>query len=466
MSASDAPFSHTDEGTPESVWWSCPQWDGVRVLDRAATAKTFTKVIVAAAHPDDETLGIGGLVTDLAGLGVPVTVLVATAGERSQPGLDEAARTLLGTRRRREVEQALSGLAPRAHLTHLGLPDTELRHHGAELAHEIAHRADHDSLILAPWTDDGHQDHDALGAAATVAAAVAGSVVAFYPIWLWHWSTPSQLPWESLVASETSLVGCWRKRAALESFQSQHTALVDGSGRAPQLPILGPTAMARGRRMVETLIDPQQRLPTLSQGVRADQHAARAAEFDRMYDGGSDPWGNGSSFYEERRRNLVLAMLGARRYRRVLELGCADGYLTSALAGRADEVVALDTSARAVAAARATTPSAHVEQGNVPDDIPAGRFDLIVLSEVGYFLTPTELIQTVRRADAALAPGGELVLCHWQHPTKNVPLDGPLVHDQTRSVLGRPPRARHREEDLCIEVWGEAPSIAASEGRV
>ncbi|MGB3593389.1 MAG: PIG-L family deacetylase, partial [Ornithinimicrobium sp.] len=95
MSASDAPFSHTDEGTPESVWWSCPQWDGVRVLDRAATAKTFTKVIVAAAHPDDETLGIGGLVTDLAGLGVPVTVLVATAGERSQPGLDEAARTLL-----------------------------------------------------------------------------------------------------------------------------------------------------------------------------------------------------------------------------------------------------------------------------------------------------------------------------------------------------------------------------------
>ncbi len=460
------PFSHRDEGTPESRWWSSPRWDDVRVLDLAATVKTFTKIIVAAAHPDDETLGVGGLITDLAGLGAPITVLEATSGERSHPGLDHAARAVLGTRRRREVEQALSGLAPKARITHLGLPDTGLSRHGAELAHHLVCRADEHSLILAPWTDDGHDDHDALGAAASVAAALAGSVVAYYPIWLWHWSTPRQLPWESLVASETSLVGCWRKRGALESFRSQYMAPVDGPEAESSLPILGPTAMARGRRLVETLIDPQRRLPTMPQGARAQHHAARAAEFDRMYDGGSDPWGNGSSFYEERRRNLLLAMLGAPRYRRVLELGCADGYLTSALAGRADEVVALDTSERAVAAARRATPSAHVSHGNVPDDIPAGRFDLIVLSEVGYFLTPTELIQTVRRAEAALTPGGELVLCHWQHPTNNVPLDGLLVHDQARSVLGRPPRASHLDEDLCIEVWGEAPSVAASEGRV
>ncbi len=185
-----------------------------------------------------------------------------------------------------------------------------------------------------------------------------------------------------------------------------------------------------------------------------------------MYDAGSDPWGNACSFYEERRRALLLAMLGARRYPRVLELGCADGYLTTALADRADELLALDTSERAVVAARLATPTALIRQGSVPDDIPQGRFDLIVLSEVGYFLTPIELIQTLRRADAALAPGGELVLCHWQHPTNHLPLDGILVHEQALSVLGRPPRARHIDADLCIEVWGEAPSLAASEGRI
>ncbi|MGC1209125.1 MAG: bifunctional PIG-L family deacetylase/class I SAM-dependent methyltransferase [Ornithinimicrobium sp.] len=466
MNTSTVQFTHTEEGTPEPVWWAARQWDDVPILDAPAMATTFSHVVVAAAHPDDETLGLGGLVTDMGILGIPISVLVATAGERSHADLDDADRSLLGTRRRREVEHALSGLAPEASLTHLGMPDTRLESHATELAQEIAGRVDARSLILAPWTHDGHSDHDALGSAAALAATLSGAAVAFYPIWLWHWGNPQTAPWASMIAYEASLVGAWRKRAALGGYASQSTPASEHGGIGTQAPILGSTAMARGCRLVETLIDPREQLPRLSRRVPADRRAERVATFDSMYDAGADPWGNTTSFYEERRRALVLAMLGARRYNRALELGCADGYLTTALADRTDQLLALDTSQRAVEAARLATAGARIERGDVPRDIPQGPFDLIVVSEVGYFLTPIELIQTVRRAEAALTPDGELVLCHWQHPTNHVPLDGFLVHEQARSVISRPLRARHIDDDLCIEVWGPALSVAELEGRL
>lgn len=465
MSSSTARFTHAQEGTSESIWWSAPQWDDVPVLDVPATAARFSGVVVAAAHPDDETLGVGGLLTDLATLGLPITVLVATSGERSQPGLGESARARLGARRRREVERAVGGLAPRAHLAHLGLPDAGLSQHEDDLIHEIASRTDEHTLILAPWTDDGHTDHDALGRAAVRATELTGGVVAHFPIWLWQWSDPVSVPWPLMVLAETSLVGCWRKRAALEEFGSQSTPMEDDSGRPPLVPVLGAASLARGRRLIETLIDAHGQMPVIARGDRVDRSTARTTAFDQMYDAGPDPWGNAKSFYEQRRRALVLNTLGRARYRRILELGCADGYLTSALVSRAEEVLAIDTSTRAVAAARLAAPDAFVEQGNLPHDMPSGQFDLVVLAEVGYFLTPTELIATLRRARAALTPDGELLLCHWQHRTNAVPLDGVLVHEQASTVLGRPPRVRYQDEDLCIEVWGDAPSVAKAEGR-
>jgi SAM-dependent methyltransferase len=184
-----------------------------------------------------------------------------------------------------------------------------------------------------------------------------------------------------------------------------------------------------------------------------------------MYDEGDDPWQLAGSFYEERRRALVLGLLGHRRHGRALEIGCADGRLTKALLERCDDVVAFDTSHRAVTAARARAPGATVEQGMAPTDLPSGSFDLVLLSEVGYFLFPLELVATLRRCEAALAPGGEIVLCHWQHPTRDVPLDGQLVHEQAASMLSTCHRACYVDEDLRIDVWGDGASIARREGR-
>ena len=55
------------------------------VLDLPALAQRYAQVLVLSAHPDDETLGVGGLLADLADAGAAVSVLVATDGERSHP---------------------------------------------------------------------------------------------------------------------------------------------------------------------------------------------------------------------------------------------------------------------------------------------------------------------------------------------------------------------------------------------
>ena len=466
MTATAARFHHADAGTPESTWLGSDRWDGVPTLDVRAVVRRYPQVLVVAAHPDDETLGIGGLLSDLADAGAGLCVLVVSDGERSHPLQDPSAVAALGARRRREVERAVEGLAPAARVSHLGLPDRGLAGHEEVLAEHVARRTDPDTLVLAPWLDDGHGDHDVVGRACAEAVTRSGADLAHYPVWLWHWGTPDTFPWTQVVASESSLTSSWRKRAALEEFSSQ-TLPWGGTQAAgpPTAPVLGPGVLDRARRLVETLIDPGGVLPLVPAASVASRAASRGERLDRMYDGGPDPWGFETSFYEERRRALVLAVLGCRRYRRVLEVGCADGRLTEALLGRGDEVVALDTSRQAVDATRRRVPGATVVHGVAPGDLPAGPFDLVVLSEVGYFLTPLELVATLRRAEAALAPGGEVLLCHWQRPTTDVPLDGVLVHEQAATVLSGTRRAEYVDEDVRIEVWGDPLSLAEQEGR-
>lgn len=186
--------------------------------------------------------------------------------------------------------------------------------------------------------------------------------------------------------------------------------------------------------------------------------------FERMYAADPDPWGFTSRWYEQRKYALTLAALPDQTYGTALEVGCSVGVLTAALAGRCQQLVALDASARALSAARQRVPpSVQLVLGAVPDGWPAGTYDLVVLSEIGYYLDPADLERLIALVERDLAPGGTVLACHWRHPVADYPQSGDAVH----AALARWPRlSRVEDEDFLLDVLvpGGAPSVARRTG--
>ena len=112
--------------------------------------------------------------------------------------------------------------------------------------------------------------------------------------------------------------------------------------------------------------------------------------FDDFYrEQGDDPWGFTDRWYEQRKRAVTLASLPRPRFRRALEVGCSVGVLTAELAPRCDALLAVDLAKAAVEEARRRTagmPGVEVRRMQAATEWPEGTFDLVVLSEVGYYL--------------------------------------------------------------------------------
>jgi len=448
-----AAFTHDTLTPSEPRWLLSSRWDDVAEvsLDRLASGR----VVVLAAHPDDETLGIGGLMHDLVAAGCSVLVVVASDGEGSHPESRVSPGWLARTRR----EECRSGLRRLGveDVVFLGVPDGRVGVPGQGLDKLIDPHLDADTTVLAPWIADGHPDHERLGEAAASAAGRVGARVWFYPIWLWHWADESGMPWDRVVTFSPSADALHAKETAIGCHRSQVEPLGQDAADAP---VLTETGLAPSRRGVETLISSE---PLVAWAARpADGHV-----FDAMFADDDDPWGFETSFYEARKRSLTLAALGRRRYDAVLDIGCSTGVLTAELAGRADHVTAVDASAAALRrAGTRLRDHDHVElvHGSTGSDLPRTSYDLVVLSEVGYFLTGAELLAMLRWARSVLAPDGEILLCHWRHPTQDMPLDGPLVHRQARSALDLPLVAAYVDDDLLLDVWSGADPLAVREG--
>jgi SAM-dependent methyltransferase len=187
--------------------------------------------------------------------------------------------------------------------------------------------------------------------------------------------------------------------------------------------------------------------------------------FEDMYANAPDPWGFTARWYERRKYALSLAMLPRERYAEAFEPGCSIGVLTALLSARCDRLLACDVSAEAVRRARLRAPGATVEQRMIPAQWPAGAFDLIVLSEVLYYLGDDDLARVLDLAAGSLTEGGTLLAVHWRHPVADYPRTGDDVHAALgRTRLSR--LARHIEDDFIAEVYvdGPAVSVATAEG--
>jgi predicted TPR repeat methyltransferase len=193
-----------------------------------------------------------------------------------------------------------------------------------------------------------------------------------------------------------------------------------------------------------------------------------AGYFDAMYEAAPDPWGFEDRWYEQRKYAISLAQLPDRRYRRAFEPGCSIGVLTAMLAGRCDRLLSWDVAAGAVqAAARRTRdlPNVRVERRQIPHEWPEGRFDLIVFSEILYYLGDRDLEQVLDYGVHALEPGGTLLAVHWRHPVADYSRAGDDVHRALAARAGLARLVSHQEEDFLAEVYRRADGRPASVAR-
>ena len=145
--------------------------------------------------------------------------------------------------------------------------------------------------------------------------------------------------------------------------------------------------------------------------------------FERLYQSDPDPWRFATSSYEREKYAATVAALPRARFARGFEVGCSIGVLTQQLAARCTELLAVDVAETALAQARARCadlPRVALARMGVPGEWPEGTFDLVLFSEVLYYLGGDGIVEAARRTLTCLEPGGAVLLVNWRGPTDGV----------------------------------------------
>lgn len=203
-----------------------------------------------------------------------------------------------------------------------------------------------------------------------------------------------------------------------------------------------------------------------------------AVYFEELYARSADPWQFTTRWYEKRKRALTLASLPRPRYRSAFEPGCGIGVLTQELASRCDRIVATDivddalrgAAARLAGAPEPPSTTVELRRWALGDDWPAEQFDLIVLSEVCYYLDAPALRTAIDELLGHLDSGGTVVCVHWRHPVPEYLLTGDEVHTIVEGHPGLEIQARYSDDDFLLDVLTPAQperhSVAQREGLV
>jgi SAM-dependent methyltransferase len=186
------------------------------------------------------------------------------------------------------------------------------------------------------------------------------------------------------------------------------------------------------------------------------------AYFDKVYADADDPWQLSTRWYEERKYAITVALLPYRRYRHAFEPGCSVGVLTEALLGRCDRVTALDVSTAALDATHRRLAAARLShrvrlvRGSLDEPWPAEAFDLVVLSELCYYLEPDTLREVLDREVPRLARPATVVAAHWRHAVEDYPISGDEANDIIGQTAGLHRLGGYRDDDVVIDVFDTA----------
>lgn len=154
--------------------------------------------------------------------------------------------------------------------------------------------------------------------------------------------------------------------------------------------------------------------------------------FERVYAANDDPWDFETSEYEREKYRATIDALPRASYERGLEIGCSIGVLTVMLAARCRRLLAIDVSDMALERARVRCASlTHVEfkKMSVPDEFPDEDFNLIVVSEVGYYWSRADLARAQELIVNHMSTGAHLLLVHWTPFVPDYPQTGDAVHE-------------------------------------
>jgi LmbE family N-acetylglucosaminyl deacetylase len=225
------PLSLEEEWSP--IWEAATSWQ-----------PSGKNVLVISPHPDDETLGAGGLISKQVSEGVPVQVIAVTDGENAY-GLSNAT---LAANRRMEQSAAVEQLGLKScDVIRLGLTDSAVSSEESTLAERLVPLVSKETQIFAPWIGDFHPDHEACGRVALTVAQRAGVSLTFYFFWTWHRGTPQLLQGLPLRSLSLSADHRHSKLRALSQYRSQ---LEHPSGE----PILPDDLLWPARRSVEIFL--------------------------------------------------------------------------------------------------------------------------------------------------------------------------------------------------------------------
>jgi SAM-dependent methyltransferase len=187
--------------------------------------------------------------------------------------------------------------------------------------------------------------------------------------------------------------------------------------------------------------------------ARMPHDRAPVEHFERLAREAEDPWDYATSDYEQRKYRRTLDYLPDAPGR-TLELGCSVGVFTAMLAPRVPSLLAVDFSPTALERARervAGFDHVEVRQARLPEETPEGPFDTIVCAEILYYWSADLVREGLRRIEAALEPGGTLLLVHWRQSDPRRELTGDDVHAILDAETRLAPDARFATPDYLLD---------------
>ncbi len=167
-------------------------------------------------------------------------------------------------------------------------------------------------------------------------------------------------------------------------------------------------------------------------------HTDPKERFDALYEQSRDPWGYQSSDYEREKYESTLAAIPPVPIHRALEVGCSIGVFTAQLAERCEHVVAVDFSSRAIELARSRltgVPNVEVRQARFPEQAPAGPWELVVCSELLYYLAADSLTRAIAWLTTQVRDGACVLAVSWRGQGTDEPFLGDEVHDRLAREL-------------------------------